>query len=130
MATDPGAARQGLATFENIYWIAGGGLADGSLASLSTLMPRVAKAYLIGESAETFAAALKGRVVAAICRDLTTAVARAAADAETAKRADPVVLLSPACPAGEQFADAAARGAAFRQIVESLPGVAISGAAA
>jgi UDP-N-acetylmuramoylalanine--D-glutamate ligase len=122
MANDPAAARQALATFENIYWIAGGRLGGASLAGLAALMPRVAKAYLIGEAAETIAAALKGRVVAAICRDLETAVARAAADAAASKQADPVVLLSPACAAADRFPDAEVRGDMFRALVHALPG--------
>jgi UDP-N-acetylmuramoylalanine--D-glutamate ligase len=130
MASDPGATRQALATFENIYWIAGGRLGGASLSGLAALMPRVASAYLIGESAETIAAALKGRVVAAICRDLETAVARAAADAAASRQADPVVLLSPACAAADRFPDAEVRGDAFRALVRALPGASFAGKAA
>jgi UDP-N-acetylmuramoylalanine--D-glutamate ligase len=129
-ASEPGSARHGLAAFENVYWIAGGRRAEASFASLSALMPRVAKAYLIGEAAETVAAQLKGRVVAEIARDLKTAVEHAAADAARSKRADPVVLLSPACAAGDQFVDEAARGDAFRALVGALPRPSMSGEAA
>jgi UDP-N-acetylmuramoylalanine--D-glutamate ligase len=130
MASDAGATRQALATFENIYWIAGGRLGGASPAGLAALMPRVAKAYLIEDAAETIAAALKGRVVTALCRDLETAVARAAADAAASKLADPVVLFSPACVAPDRYPDAAVRGNAFRALVEALPGASKAGKAA
>ncbi len=134
-ASGLGAARHGLSAFENVYWIAGGRRTDASFAGLTALMPRVAKAYLIGEAAETIAAQLKGRVVAEIARDLKTAVEHAAADAARAKRADPVVLLSPACGASDQFVSEAARGDAFRALVRELPqpsqsGPSVSGEAA
>ena len=129
-ATNPGSARQALASYENIYWIAGGRSKGAGFADLAPLMPRVAKAYLIGEAAETIAAQLKGRVVAEICRDLETAVRRAADDAARSRRADPVVLLSPACASFDQFANYEARGDAFRDLARALPGAAVAGAAA
>ncbi len=102
----------------------------GELAWLAPLTPRIAKAYVVGGSAETIAADLKGRVVAEICRDLETAVAHALADAARSKRRDPVVLLAPACAPAPPLADAAARGEAFRAIVEALLGTGLSGEAA
>lgn len=129
-AFEPGAARHGLAAFENVYWIAGGRRSEASFTSLTALMPRVAKAYLIGEAAETIAAQLKGRVVVEIARDLKTAVEHAAVDAARSKRADPVVLLSPACAASDQFVNEAARGDAFRALVKALPQPSIPGEAA
>jgi UDP-N-acetylmuramoylalanine--D-glutamate ligase len=129
-ATNPGSSRQALAAYENVYWIAGGRSKGTSFSELAPLMPRVTKAYLIGEAAETIAAQLKGRVVAEICRDLATAVRRAAADATASRRANPVVLLSPACASFDQFIDYQARGDAFRTLVRALPGVEIEGEAA
>jgi len=129
-ATNAGSTRQALASFENSFWIAGGRAKGGAFEELTPLMPRVAKAYLIGESAETLAAQLKGRVIAEICRDLKTAVAHASADAAKSTRADPVVLLSPSCASFDQFDNYEHRGESFREYVHALPGAAISGEAA
>jgi UDP-N-acetylmuramoylalanine--D-glutamate ligase len=129
-ATDPGAASHAVAAFENVFWVAGGRFRGKSLEALAGVLPGVTKAYLIGEAAEMLAAELKGRTVAEICRELGTAVVRAFADAERSSRPDPVVLFSPACSAADQFADAAARGEAFRAIVRALPDAGISGEAA
>ncbi|MCG8440733.1 MAG: UDP-N-acetylmuramoyl-L-alanine--D-glutamate ligase [Caulobacterales bacterium] len=123
-ATNAAAARHALANFENVYWIAGGRAKSGGVAELAPLMPRVAKAYFIGEAAHGFAAQLKGRVIVEICRDLDAAVASAARDARNSGRADPVVLLSPACASFDQFASFEARGNAFRRLVQSLAEVA------
>ncbi len=129
-ATNAASARQALGAFENVFWIAGGRAKGASgVDDMFPLMPRVAKAYLIGEAAETFAAQLKGRAVVEISRNLKAAVAAAARDAAASSRPDPVVLLAPACASFDQFADYAARGDAFRDLVLALPGAAASQAA-
>ncbi|MGD2134297.1 MAG: UDP-N-acetylmuramoyl-L-alanine--D-glutamate ligase, partial [Maricaulaceae bacterium] len=129
-ATNPASTRQALAALENVFWIAGGRSKGANFAELGMLMPRVAKAYLIGEAAETIASQLKGKVITEICRDMKTAVRRAAADAAEARGANPVVMLSPACASFDQYQDFAARGDDFRQIVLDLPGAEINGQAA
>ena len=55
-----------------------------------------------------------------IAGDLDTAVRMAAADAAIDGRAEPTVLLSPACASFDQFADFEARGEAFRRAVAAL----------
>ena len=57
-ATNVDAAEKALSSFERIRWIAGGRPKEGGIAALRPLFPRVAKAYLIGEAAEDFAATL------------------------------------------------------------------------
>lgn len=121
-ATNPNAARQALASYENIYWIAGGRPKPGGVEELFPLMPRVSKAYLIGEAAESFAAQLRGRAVIEIARDLETAIAAAARDAAKSPRPDPVVLLSPACASFDQFKNFEHRGDVFRALAQALPG--------
>ena len=82
----------------NIFWIAGGKPKTGGITPLAEFFPRIAKAYLIGEAAEEFAATLAGKVRAAcVAGTLERAVAAAARDAEASGLAAPVVLLSPAC---------------------------------
>ncbi len=117
-ATNADAARQALMSYPTSFWIAGGRAKDGGIEDLRDLFPRVAKAYLIGEAAADFAATL-GATPHVIAKDMATAVALAAADAQNAG-GDAVVLLSPACASFDQFPDFEARGEAFRAAVLNL----------
>jgi UDP-N-acetylmuramoylalanine--D-glutamate ligase len=77
----------------------------------------VAKAYLIGESADDIAEALAAEGVRfADSGTLEQAVADAFADADPGE----VVLLSPACASYDQFRDFEERGERFRELVEGL----------
>lgn len=116
-ATNADAAARALASFSDIFWIAGGRPKTGGIESLSGYFPRIRKAYLIGEAAADFAATLEGRVAHVIVATLDRAVEMAARDAAAACGAEPVVLLSPACASQDQFANFEARGAAFRDLV-------------
>ena len=117
-ATNADAARQALMSYPTSFWIAGGRAKDGGIDDLRDLFGRVAKAYLIGEAAEAFAATL-GDTPHVIAGDMATAVALAAADAQKAG-GDSVVLLSPACASFDQFPDFEARGESFRAAVLNL----------
>jgi UDP-N-acetylmuramoylalanine--D-glutamate ligase len=130
-ATNADAARQAMSTYPRFYWIAGGVPKAGGIDSLRDLFPRVAKAYLVGQAAEAFAATLDGQAPAVICGDLATATAQAFADAQAAG-GDQFVLLSPACASFDQFPDFEVRGDAFRAIVADLanPATAAKGATA
>jgi UDP-N-acetylmuramoylalanine--D-glutamate ligase len=119
-ATNADAAAKALATFEPIYWIAGGQAKAGGIEPLVEFFPRIAKAYLIGSDADTLSATLAGRVPHVIAGDLQRAVRLAAADAELDRSAEPAVLLSPACASFDQFADFEARGEAFRRAFLAL----------
>ena len=119
-ATNADAAAKALASYWTIHWIAGGRAKEGGIAALSPFFDRIAKAYLIGEAAESFAATLAGRVPFERCGTMNRAVAAAAANASAATGA--VVLLSPACASFDQFADFEQRGDAFRAAVQALPG--------
>lgn len=119
-ATNADAAARALATFEPIYWIAGGRAKEGGIAGLRDYFGRIAKAYLIGEAAGAFSADLSGRVPHVIAGDLQRAVSLAAADAGGDERPEPAVLLSPACASFDQFADFEARGEAFRAAFQSI----------
>ena len=97
-ATNADAAAKALASFENIYWIAGGVPKAGGIESLASFFPRITKAYLIGEAADEFAKTLDGKVGYETCGTMDKAVAAAARDA------DGVVLLSPACASFDRTA--------------------------
>lgn len=119
-ATNADAAAQALAVYPHIYWIAGGRAKDGGIASLKSFFPRIAKAYLIGESGEAFAKSLSGSTPAMVCDTLNAAVEAAFADARLDKARDPVVLLSPAAASFDQFTDFEARGEAFKALALTL----------
>jgi UDP-N-acetylmuramoylalanine--D-glutamate ligase len=115
-ATNAEAAARALASFERIYWIAGGRPKEGGLDAMLPWLERVRHAYLIGEAADPFAARLDGRVAWTKCGDLATAFAQAS-EAARAAGDDPVVLLTPACASFYQFTDFEARGDAFKALV-------------
>ncbi|KQW83166.1 UDP-N-acetylmuramoyl-L-alanine--D-glutamate ligase [Brevundimonas sp. Root1279] len=117
-ATNADAARQALASYERSYWIAGGRAKAGGIDDIEDLFPRVVEAFLIGEAAGPFAAAL-GETPHRISGDMATAV-QAAYDAAAATGRDEVVLLSPAAASFDQYPDFEARGEAFRAAVLAL----------
>jgi len=119
-ATNADAAAKALATFEPIYWIAGGQAKSGGIEPLADYFPKIAKAYLIGSAADAFSGTLARQVPHVLAGDLQTAVDLAAADAALDGRPEPAVLLSPACASFDQFADFEARGEAFRRFVADL----------
>jgi UDP-N-acetylmuramoylalanine--D-glutamate ligase len=117
-ATNADAARQALASYPSVFWIAGGVPKAGGIADLADLFPRVIKAYLIGEAADAFAVTL-GSTPHVVSKTLDAAVAAATADAQAAG-GEQIVLLSPACASFDQYPDFEARGEAFRAAVLNL----------
>ncbi len=83
-ATNADSAAKALASFDGIYWIAGGKPKEGGITSLAEFFPRIRKAYLIGEAAQDFANTLAGRVPSEVVGTLDAAVAAAARDARPA----------------------------------------------
>ncbi len=118
-ATNADAAARALASFTEIFWIAGGKPKEGGLSGLEGYFPRIKKAYLIGESAEAFSRQL-GAVPHTISGTLDKALAEAARDAEAANLPHSVVLLSPACASYDQFPNFEVRGDTFRSLVRSM----------
>jgi UDP-N-acetylmuramoylalanine--D-glutamate ligase len=117
--TNAEAAARALACYPRLFWIAGGRAKEGGIAALAALFPRIARAFLVGESAQAFAATLAAHAVAhEIAGTLEAAVPAAFAAARA--EAPAVVLLSPAAASFDQFADFEARGAAFRAAVARL----------
>jgi len=121
-ATNPEAAARALASFDGIYWIAGGRPKDAGLDPLLPWLDRVRHAYLIGEAAAEFARALAGRVPCTQSGDLAKAVRQAAAAARADRTGSAVVLLAPACASFDQFRDFEQRGETFKRLVGELEG--------
>jgi UDP-N-acetylmuramoylalanine--D-glutamate ligase len=122
-ATNADSTEKALLSFpRDIYWILGGKPKSGGIAPLAPYFDRVAKAYLIGEATDEFAATLDGKVAFDRCGTLEAATAAAARDAATTS-GEPVVLLSPACASFDQFRNFEVRGDAFRALVAALPGI-------
>ncbi|QGM45697.1 UDP-N-acetylmuramoyl-L-alanine--D-glutamate ligase [Methylocystis heyeri] len=115
-ATNADAAAKALASYDEIYWILGGKPKEGGIEELRPFFPRIARAYLIGEATEQFAATLGGDVPFERCVTLQTAIQCAARDAARSAGPEPVVLLSPACASYDQFANFEARGDLFRKL--------------
>jgi UDP-N-acetylmuramoylalanine--D-glutamate ligase len=125
-ATNADAASKALASFENVYWIAGGIPKAGGIGGLEAYFPRIRKAYLIGQAAEAFARTLEGKVAYEHCGTLDRAVMAAAGDAQN-DAGQGVVLLSPACASFDHYPNFEVRGEAFVRAVASLPGIAMKG---
>jgi UDP-N-acetylmuramoylalanine--D-glutamate ligase len=123
-ATNADSAAQALASFTDMFWIAGGKPKTGGITSLAKFFPRIRKAYLIGEAAADFARTLDGTVAYEIAETLDRAVSVAASDAEGSGLKEPVVLLSPACASFDQYRNFEVRGDRFRELVLTLPGIA------
>ena len=121
-ATNADAAARALASFDRIYWIAGGRAKDGGILSLDMYFPKIAKTFLIGEAAEAFAKTLEGRVPFKISGTLPQAVIDAAAEAAEDEAQEIAILLSPACASFDQYPNFELRGAAFVDAVRALSG--------
>ncbi len=119
-ATNADAAAKALASYDQIYWIAGGKPKDGPLDLLHPFFKNVRQGFLIGEASPRFARELDGLIPLQECGDLSTALEHAYAAALRDKATNAVVLLSPACASFDQFTDFEARGDAFRRLVAAL----------
>ncbi len=117
-ATNADAAEKALVCYDRIRWVLGGQAKEGGIAALEPHFRRVAKAYLVGEAADSFAATLAGKAEFVQCGTLAEAVAQASADAQPGE----VVLLSPACASWDQFKSFEHRGEVFRDLVLAIAG--------
>ncbi len=119
-ATNADAAARALASYSDIYWIAGGKPKEGGIDGLDHLHGNIRRAYLIGTAAAGFARALEGKVPSMAADTLARALDAAIADALRDRCAAPVVLLSPACASYDQFRDFEQRGDMFRDLVRDV----------
>ena len=125
-ATNADAAAKALASFKDIFWIAGGIAKAGGIEPLASFFPHIKKAYLIGEAADAFAKTLSGKVPFELSGTLDKAVFAAARDAVNSEKENAVVLLSPACASFDHYRNFEIRGDAFVKLVSELPGIAMT----
>ncbi len=118
-ATNGIAAAKALATFDDIYWVAGGLAKQDGLTPAIPYLGAVKKAYLIGAAAPAFASSLFGICPASICDNLEKATRAAFNDASTNPDGG-TVLLAPAAASFDQFANFGARGDAFAALARDL----------
>jgi UDP-N-acetylmuramoylalanine--D-glutamate ligase len=122
-ATNADAAAKALASYDTIYWIAGGIAKAGGIDSLAPFFPKIVKTYLIGQATEEFAETLGPKARVEKCGTLDKAVEAAARDAKTEGRTGAAVLLSPACASFDQYPNFEVRGDAFVKAVSQLAGI-------
>ncbi|WP_310619085.1 UDP-N-acetylmuramoyl-L-alanine--D-glutamate ligase [Flexibacterium corallicola] len=115
-ATNAEATAHALASFDRIYWLAGGRQKSGGIESLREYFPKVAKAYFFGEAADDFAKTVEGQMDCQTFGGLDEAVTAASREAATDKCVEVAVLLSPACASFDQYANFEIRGDAFEAV--------------
>lgn len=106
-ATNVDSAVMALGAFDNIRWICGGLEKEGGLGRLKAAAGAVAKAYVIGREAASFAMQLGVETV--VCGTMDVAVARAMKDAQPGD----TVLLAPAAASFDQYDSFEQRGDDF-----------------
>ena len=107
-----------IASYDVIYWIAGGQAKDDTLDAITPYASNIRHAFLIGDSEDAFATALEGIVPYTRSGDLASALSASHSMAQNADGDDAVVLLSPACASFDQWKNFEARGDAFRALVQ------------
>lgn len=118
-ATNAKSSEKAILSYKNIYWIAGGKSKEGGIESLSKHFTRIRKAFLIGESTETFANAMEYKVDFVKCCNLENAFKLAFEEALNSKE-EITILLSPACASFDQWKSFEERGEAFCKMFENL----------
>ncbi len=121
-ATNAEAAARAVASYNTIYWIAGGRSKEDVLEPIKEHFDNIRHAYLIGDAAVKFSKQLDGHVPFTLVKDLKSAVEQAFRAAKGEASGCPVVLLSPACASFDQFKNFEDRGNAFKDLVVALPG--------
>jgi len=121
-ATNVEAASKALSSYENIYWIAGGLPKEGGLNGLELCLPKIKKAFLIGQAANEFKVWLDNHNVPnQISQTLDVATKDAHIEAQNSQN-NATVLLAPACASWDQFKSFEARGDTFMKIIHDIDG--------
>lgn len=118
-ATNADATSRALASFENIYWIAGGLPKSDGIDGLEKFYPKIHHAFLIGEASHIFAKKLFGQIGYTECGTMEKAV-EAAFNKAKQDSGDAVILLSPACASFDQYKNFEERGDHFTALAQRL----------
>lgn len=122
-ATNAAAAEKALASYEDIFWIAGGRAKEGGLSGLAPYTGAVRHVFLIGEAADDFSLwCAQNGMPCTICGTLEKAADAAYKAAQSYGRG--TVLLSPACASFDQFSSFEERGNIFADIIHRLKDIA------
>jgi len=120
-ATNDEAASKALATFEHIYWIAGGLSKEGGFTQCQKHLSDVEHVFLIGQDAPILAQWLeKNEKPYTMCGTLDIAVRTAHLKAQENQKFGHTILLSPACASWDQFKNFEERGDHFTKLVHDL----------
>ncbi|MBT4889606.1 MAG: UDP-N-acetylmuramoyl-L-alanine--D-glutamate ligase, partial [Rhodospirillales bacterium] len=119
-ATNPDAAARALASYTNIYWIAGGQSKEGGFDQLLPYLKNVHHAYLVGDDAELIHQAIYSDASCTISGNIADATAAAYRQAVKDGNESAVVMFSPACASFDQFKNFEERGDHFKQCVASI----------
>ena len=119
-ATNPDAAAKALASYSDIYWIAGGRAKDGGFDVLTPYMGNVRHAYLVGEAANDLEQVFGYLVPCHMSGDIQTAARQAHDQATEDQVSGSIVLFSPACASFDQFSNFEIRGDFFKKCVAAL----------
>lgn len=116
-ATNAASSEKAILSYLNFYWIVGGISKEGGIEPLRNHFPRIAKAFLIGESSEAFSNTLRNEVEITMCGNLENAFQLAYREA-LSEESEIVILLSPACASFDQWKNFEDRGEAFCKMYE------------
>jgi UDP-N-acetylmuramoylalanine--D-glutamate ligase len=119
-ATNPDAAARALASFQNIYRIAGGQTKEGGFDPILPYLGNVRHAYLVGDGADEIHDIIGDQVSTTKSGTIDEAVAQAWQKAIDDGADNPVVMLSPACASFDQFINFEERGYHFKNCVSEL----------
>jgi UDP-N-acetylmuramoylalanine--D-glutamate ligase len=114
-ATNCDAASVALEAYENVFWIVGGQSKAGGFDSLSKYLPKIKKAYIIGECEQELVEFFNKYNFDKfeVCKTLEKAVEKSRQEASKGDN----VLLSPACASWDQFTSFEHRGDEFIKFV-------------
>ena len=120
-ATNFDSAKFSLEFYDNIFWIAGGLLKKNDKLKLSeSIISKIKKIYLIGESMSDLQSKLPSKIDKQKCKTLIKAVYESFKDAKNSGLKNCVVLLSPGAASFDQFNNFEHRGNEFKRIVRNI----------
>ncbi|AHA27834.1 UDP-N-acetylmuramoyl-L-alanine--D-glutamate ligase [Candidatus Liberibacter americanus] len=105
-----------------IHWIVGGLAKSNDISCILAFLSKVTKAYLIGDSADSFAIQLDGKVDYEISETLEKAVISATSYVVNST-VPTVVLFSPGCASFDQYKNFRERGFSFMSHVAKIDGI-------